>query len=149
MSEKCPGASYTRCLRGVWEASGRRPGASGRRPGAVREASGTRPKSVRNVIERRLCQKRARELKKCETARGVRRFRPKTIRFSSVFDDFIDERFFCTGTMVLHDFTKNTAPVQKVQKRRACAQKWRRSVQKCTFRSSFDSEKCVFAAPVQ
>ena len=92
---------------------------------SVQEASETCPKRVRIGSERRPCRNRARELKKSgETARDVPTFSARTGKLPSVFDDFAEQWFSCTGAIVFTDFAKpprlcrkfkTATPVQKIE----------------------------------
>ena len=134
-------------LRGLREVSGRRPGgtreASGRRPGGAREASIF-------VIFGSCWRPAVCELKKtAKPCEAVRFFRHELSNSHEFLTIFAAMRFLTAGAMVLHDFTKTPLLCRKFKNAAPVHKKWRRSEQKCAFRSSFESELCVFAVPVQ
>ena len=114
------------------EVAGRRPrgvrAASERRPGGVREAlerlpGGVRVESPKRVRKASVTEPGSRIKKSGQTARDCPIFSVRIVKLPSVFDDFDERRFFCTGTMDLRDFAKpprlcrkfkTAAPVQKI-----------------------------------
>ena len=153
-NDETTGVSNIRCLRSarVRAISGVR-GASGRRPGGVwepvREAPGTCPKSVRNVSERRPWPNRACESNKRPNRARLSDFFVQNCQITISFRRLSLRRVFDGRRDGFARFSKTTRLCRKFKNAAPVHKNWRRSVQKCAFRSSFESELCVFAVPVQ
>ena len=115
-------------------------------PRRVRERS---EKCFKRLLSRLMSETGPRLKKSVRSVLGVRWFLPRIVIFSKVFDGFDGERFLSTGTMVLNDFTKPPRQSTKFKNAAPVDKSWHRSVRKYAFYSSFESEKCVFAVPVQ
>ena len=66
-----------------------------------------------------------------------------------IFDDVGGGVFSTTGTRETHHFSKSLRLSTKFKTLAPVDKSWHRSVRKYAFYSSFESEMCVFAVPVQ